>query len=204
MKRRTFVFSGVALSAGFLAERALAASWMNTGSSLSSFRFDSDLYKQFKDPDSVYRPFVRWWWNGDKVEAKELVRELHLLKEAGIGGVEINPISFPSTGDDLGKKSLTWLSDEWINMLQVTFAEAKKLDMTCDLIVGSGWPFGAETLKGEERAPGWSLSMQKSWKARPCTKLPSSIYSKQLIPGSQNLIQPEHSKFFHSKWSLIR
>lgn len=24
--------------------------------------------------------------------------------------------------------------------------------MTCDLIVGSGWPFGAEFLKGDERA----------------------------------------------------
>ena len=82
----------------------------------------------------------------------ELQSKLHLLKEAGVGGVEINPISFPRTGDDMGKKSLTWLSDEWIDMLQVTFAEAKKLDMTCDLIVGSGWPFGAETLKDDERA----------------------------------------------------
>ncbi len=27
-------------------------------------------------------PFVRWWWNGDKVEADELVRELRLLKDA--------------------------------------------------------------------------------------------------------------------------
>jgi hypothetical protein len=54
-----------------------------------------ELYQEFKQPASEYRPFVRWWWNGDKVEAEELVRELHLLKEAGIGGVEINPIAFP-------------------------------------------------------------------------------------------------------------
>ena len=37
-------------------------------------------------------------------------------------------------------------------MLQVVFDEAKKLGMTCDLIVGSGWPFGAETLPRDERA----------------------------------------------------
>ena len=55
----------------------------------------SEIYSQFHTPQDRYRPFVRWWWNGDKVEAEELVRELHLLKEAGIGGVEINPISFP-------------------------------------------------------------------------------------------------------------
>lgn len=113
---------------------------------------DKDRYRVFKDPDPVYHPFVRWWWNGDKVEANELIRELHLLKEAGIGGVEINPIAFPSTGDDMGKKSLQWLSDEWIAMLRLTFDEARKLGLTCDLIVGSGWPFGAETLEREERA----------------------------------------------------
>ncbi len=36
--------------------------------------------------------------------------------------------------------------------MQHTFAEAKSLGLTCDLIVGSGWPFGAEYLVGEERA----------------------------------------------------
>ena len=95
---------------------------------------------------------MRWWWNGDKVEADELVREMRLLKEAGIGGVEINPIAFPTYCDSLGKPSLQWLSPEWINMLKVCFDEAKQLDMTCDLLVGSGWPFGAEFLNEDERA----------------------------------------------------
>ena len=115
---------------------------------------DLDLYDLFRNPGLKYRPFVRWWWNGDKVEAKEIVRELRLLKEAGIGGVEINPVEFPTRfeGDDLIKPSLKWLSDEWIDMLKVTFDEARSLGMTCDLIVGSGWPFGAEYLEGEERS----------------------------------------------------
>ena len=110
------------------------------------------LYTEFQQPESNYRPFVRWWWNGDKVEANELVRELRLLKEAGIGGVEINPIAFPSYCDSLGKPSLQWLSPEWINMLKVCFDEADSLDMTCDLLVGSGWPFGGEFLNEDERA----------------------------------------------------
>ena len=86
------------------------------------------------------------------MEAEELVRELRLLKEAGIGGVEINPIAFPTYCDSIGKVSLQWLSPEWINMLKVCFDEAKQLDMTCDLLVGSGWPFGTEFLKEDERA----------------------------------------------------
>ena len=36
------------------------------------------LYAEFQQPASEYHPFVRWWWNGDKVEADELVRELRL------------------------------------------------------------------------------------------------------------------------------
>jgi len=111
-----------------------------------------DMYRQFQNPDNCYRPFVRWWWNGDKVEAAELVRELRLLKDAGIGGVEINPIEFPAKEDPLEKKALTWLSDEWIEALQTVFDEADRLGMTCDLIVGSGWPFGAETLPRDQRA----------------------------------------------------
>ncbi len=95
---------------------------------------------------------MRWWWNGDKVDSAELVREMHLLKEAGIGGVEINPIAFPTYCDSLDKPSLQWLSPEWINMLKVCFDEADSLDMTCDLLVGSGWPFGAEFLEENERA----------------------------------------------------
>ncbi len=117
-----------------------------------NFLSTEQLYTEFQQPASEYRPFVRWWWNGDKVEADELVRELNLLKEAGIGGVEINPIAFPTYCDSVGKASLQWLSPEWINMLKVCFDEAKKLDMTCDLLVGSGWPFGAEFLKEDERA----------------------------------------------------
>jgi hypothetical protein len=121
------------------------------------------LYEIFRNPTLNYHPFVRWWWNGNKVEANELIRELRLLKAAGIGGVEINPVEFPKRyeGDDLGKPSLRWLSEEWIEMLAVTFKEAKSLGLTCDLIVGSGWPFGAEYLQGEERSQVVVIAVKK-------------------------------------------
>ncbi|MBP5541657.1 MAG: glycoside hydrolase family 2 [Bacteroidales bacterium] len=107
----------------------------------------------FCKSDDSCRPWVRWWWNGDKVEQTELLRELHLLHDAGIGGVEINPIEFPAKRcDDLGKPSLTWMSDEWLDMLETVLKEAKRLGMGCDLLVGSGWPFGMESLPMEERA----------------------------------------------------
>lgn len=112
----------------------------------------SALYAQFQNPDARYRPFVRWWWNGDAVVGRELVRELHLLKDAGIGGVEINPISMPYGADRHGYKSLDWLSKPWIAALDTTLTEARRIGMTCDLLIGSGWPFGSETLAPEDRA----------------------------------------------------
>ena len=107
MKRRTFISGGALAAAGWMTAGRLDM-LAGSFSSTPAMKNEKGLYEQFKSPSSQYRPFVRWWWNGDKVEAGELVRELHLLKEAGIGGVEINPVQFPSKfeGDDLGKPSL--------------------------------------------------------------------------------------------------
>lgn len=158
MDRRQFIKDSFVLVAGSAAISA-ADSFASPVSASSAEelvrRLNSPeaLYKAFQTPQDEFRPFVRWWWNGDKVEAEELVRELHLLKDAGIGGVEINPISFPGKEElAMGKKSLVWLSDEWIGMLQVVFDEARRIGMTCDLIIGSGWPFGSEMLPRDERA----------------------------------------------------
>ncbi len=109
------------------------------------------LYEVFRDPENKYRPFVRWWWNGDRVVSEELLRELDVLKAAGIGGVEINPIKFPGEADDMGVPALTYLSDEWIDMLQVTLKGARERGIICDMIVGSGWPYGGEFLSREEQ-----------------------------------------------------
>jgi hypothetical protein len=153
MNRRFFLSQSAVLTAGYFVTgkvRVLPGSPFQ----VANRQTGPDLYELFRNPGLSYHPYVRWWWNGNKVEAVELVRELRLLKDAGIGGVEINPVEFPtrSEGDDIGKTSLKWLSDEWIDMLKATFDEAKSLGMTCDLIVGSGWPFGAEYLEGEERS----------------------------------------------------
>ena len=136
----------------FLAITALTLLTIGNDAMAQTKLSSRQLYSQFQKPDTRYRPFVRWWWNGDRVNAEELIRELHIMKEAGIGGVEINPIEFPAGDDTLDTKPLKWLSDEWIDMLKVVFDEADKIGMTCDLIIGSGWPFGSESLPRDERA----------------------------------------------------
>lgn len=109
-----------------------------------------NLYASFVDPPVESRPFVRWWWNGAKLTAEEIDRELGVMQDAGIGGVEINTIRFPG-GDDLGIPSLDYMSPEWIAMVKSAIESASRRGMTCDIIVGSGWPFGAEFLAENER-----------------------------------------------------
>ncbi|HBQ83141.1 MAG: glycoside hydrolase family 2 [Bacteroidetes bacterium GWE2_41_25] len=169
MDRRKFISDSIIYSSGL--------AFVNRHYPLSKYCKDPDewppvarsrspvasLYELFKNPPMNYHPYVRWWWNGNKVEAKELIRELRLLHAAGIGGVEINPVEFPTRfeGDDLGKPSVKWLSDEWIDLLKIVFDEAKLLGMVCDLIVGSGWPFGSESLPQDERSQVVVIAVKK-------------------------------------------
>jgi hypothetical protein len=153
LKRRSFIIQGAIITGGYHFKNLFPLSEITD--------VETNLYSIFKNPAAIYRPYVRWWWNGDKVEKDELARELRLLKNAGIGGVEINPIKFPAKTNDLGKHSLQWLSPEWIDLLKFSFDEARSLGMTCDLIVGSGWPFGAEWLQGEERSQAVVIGVKK-------------------------------------------
>lgn len=112
---------------------------------------EKNLYELFRNPDQRHRPYARWWWNGSRVTEAEILRELDLMHEAGIGGVEINTIRFPDQTDSLGYAALPWLSDEWVRMVNIAADGCRERGMVCDIIVGSGWPFGAEFLTPEEQ-----------------------------------------------------
>ena len=65
--------------------------------------------------------------------------------------MEINPIRFPSEADPLDTKALIWMSDEWIEALDAVLTGTKARGMVCDMIVGSGWPYGGEFLAREDQ-----------------------------------------------------
>ncbi len=111
-----------------------------------------EFYKGFENPPVDAKVFVRWWWNGNRLDEQEILRELDVMQEAGIGGVEINPIAFPGNADPAGYEALTMFEDKWLDMLAVALEGAKARGMVCDMIVGSGWPFGGEFLKKEDQS----------------------------------------------------
>ncbi len=105
-----------------------------------------ELFDKFENPPAEAKPFVRWWWGENSVTEKGLLREIEVMDQAGIGGYEINPIALP-VKVELSSPSLQWLSPEFNRMVKVAVDATKKRGMIADLIVGSGWPFGAEFLK---------------------------------------------------------
>lgn len=105
---------------------------------------DLDALKQrFETPPDDSRPMMRWWWFGPSVTNAQLARELTAMKEAGIGGVEIQPV-YPLALDDDAKgiKNLPFLSDEFLGALRFASKTARDLGLRVDLTLGSGWPFG--------------------------------------------------------------
>ncbi len=162
----------------------------------TSVNASEDIFMYFQNPPQSAKVFVRWWWNGNKVTEAEIIRELDMLKDAGIGGVEINPIEFP--GDDsitLGAESLDWLSDDWVKMVDVCLREAAKRDITCDLLVGSGWPFGGKFLPREHQSkiliPG-----NKILKGSVQVSYPIEELCKDTIPKINSLNPDSHYELF--------
>jgi hypothetical protein len=151
---------------------------------------DDALFREFHQPPATARPFVRWWWNGDKLTEKEIVRELDLLHAAGIGGVEINPIRFPNPDDPLGIPSIEWLSKPWIAMLQTAVRSVHERGMIADSIVGSGWPFGGQFLTREEQTHILALGTRQ-------VSGPATVR----IPEADLLAEAELR--LHSKWKSI-
>lgn len=159
---------------------------------------ESSLYDTFRNPSADVRPMVRWWWNGNCVEADEIKRELHIMKNAGIGGVEINSIAMPPAARKTDIKALMWAGPEWCNMVKTASQEAKSLGMITDLIVGSGWPFGGKFLNDDETIQRLGLEMV-SVKANSTINLDLSdllpagktveIISVKLIPVQLNSLE---------------
>ncbi len=93
------------------------------------------------------RPWTRWWWQGSAVDKKNLTAAMMQYKAAGLGGLEITPI-YGVKGHEA--KFIDFLSPQWMDMLQHTLGEAKRLGMGIDLANATGWPFGGPWVTPED------------------------------------------------------
>ena len=113
----------------------------------------AELQQSFQNPPDDSRIMMRWWWFGPAVSKAEIDRELRLMKEGGIGGVEVQPV-YPLMLDDAssGIKNLPYLSDDFIEVLKFAAKRAGELGLRFDLTLGSGWPYGGPQVSTAQAA----------------------------------------------------
>lgn len=97
----------------------------------------------------THKPFTRWWWMGNAVDAQNIDTLLETYASAGIGGVEIAPIYGAIGYED---RYLDFLSPAWMDALRFTTAKADSLGMAVDMTLGTGWPYGGPQIKPEQAA----------------------------------------------------
>lgn len=91
---------------------------------------DKDL---FKNPTAEYRGAPFWAWNCD-LDRDELLRQIDVFKEMGLGGFHMHVRTGMST---------EYLSDEFMSLIRACTDYAKKNDMLAWLYDEDRWPSGA-------------------------------------------------------------
>ena len=131
-------------------------------------------YAQIKWPAITQqtKPWARWWWEGSAVNKKDLTANLQDYANAGLGGMELTPI-YGVYGYE--KQFINYLSPQWMQMLEYTLKEGKRLGVGIDLANGTGWPFGGPTITDKEAS---KTVYYKTYQLNEGEKLKEKIFYK--------------------------
>jgi hypothetical protein len=132
---------------------------------------------------AITRPWARWWWLGSAVDPQNLDRELTRYKAAGLGGVEITPL-YGAKGWE--SHFITYLSPQWMEMLNHAIAKASSLGMETDMTFGTGWCFGGPTVSDSDANALLVATPSKSSNGGYLiSQKPSSMMVKRAAPGGE-------------------
>lgn len=90
------------------------------------------MIKNFRDPLAEFRPIPFWSWN-EKLNKKELLRQMQAMKRAGYGGFFMHSRAGLVT---------RYLSDEWMEDVRFCAEKAQRLGLEADLYDEDMWPSG--------------------------------------------------------------
>ena len=133
---------------------------------------------------SENKPWVRWWWPGSGVDPASLTQELERYRAAGLGGVEITPI-YGAKGYE--NRYIDFLSPKWMQMLEHTGREGRRLGLGVDMATGTGWPFGGPWVTPADGSAKIALVNGK------LTGEPTKMMVKRAAPGDEGLVVDPYS-----------
>jgi len=109
--------------------------------------------REFLNIPNASRMRMQWTIFGPAWTVEECERELKLMAAAHVGGVLICP-TYPITLDDPahGVHNQRYLSVEFLEVLNSVLAIAKKLGLTVDMVLGTGWPYGGPSVSAADSA----------------------------------------------------
>ncbi|MDF2724915.1 MAG: hypothetical protein K0Q59_4590, partial [Paenibacillus sp.] len=93
------------------------------------------LRRQFADPSAEFSPIPFWFWN-DELSREEIIRQIHDFHAKEVNGFVIHPrMGLPRT--------MPYLSDAYMDLVEAAVAEAAKLNMTVILYDEGMYPSGS-------------------------------------------------------------
>ncbi|QHT69234.1 glycoside hydrolase [Rhodocytophaga rosea] len=110
---------------------------------------DTIVRAQVTVPVREGKPWAYWWWMGSAITREGIKQNLEAYARAGMGGLHIIPI-YGVKGFE--SQYISYLSPQWMEMLQYTVQEAGRLNMGIDMSMGTGWPFGGKQVTREAAA----------------------------------------------------
>lgn len=125
------------------------------------------------------KPWTRWWWLGSAVDKENLTRELETIAVAGFGGVEITPI-YGAKGFE--ERFIPFLSPKYVELLDYTCSEARRLGLGVDMATGTGWPFGGKSVSRED------AELRIEIKDGVLAPVPTKFKVKRAAPGGEGWV----------------
>lgn len=127
--------------------KSLAAVFAFSGFNIGAGGMETFRPLDWPKPVMENRPACYWWWMGSAVDRENLTWNLEALKAAGVGGVSIVPI-YGVQGNS--QNNIPYLGPRWLEMLDHSVSETKRLGMWADMTTGTGWPFGGPSVAKED------------------------------------------------------
>lgn len=107
----------------------------------------------FANPPAESRMATYWWIFGPAWTRSEIKRELNIFRDAEIGRILIYFL-YPYDVDNPAKgiHNQRFLSAGFLDTLRYTMDTAREMSIDCDVVMGSGWPYGGPEIP-ESLAP---------------------------------------------------